>query len=212
MRIPWPWLKLLRDAPFFLIWHKTQSRWHGFHHWESPGVPDNAPIVLLVHPGVDTWAGMGEAIVWLEKWHASGKALSCNSAHDHGSAAGPKCPLPDTLSQTSLAHTYTKKRHVSSVKLGVLLSQSDEEPEFMNDVPGTSTAALASVATPLTMHSTIMTPSVAHHLRSSLTNVSDDEPKFIEGSSSMPLKSKKTCRLVIELDDEGQEVIDLTDL
>ncbi|KAI1795371.1 hypothetical protein LXA43DRAFT_838531, partial [Ganoderma leucocontextum] len=65
---PRPWLALLRDAPFFLIWHETHSRWHGVPRSESARLPEDSPIILLAHPGVQTLNGSGEAIAWLELW------------------------------------------------------------------------------------------------------------------------------------------------
>ncbi|KAI1781580.1 hypothetical protein LXA43DRAFT_859035, partial [Ganoderma leucocontextum] len=67
-RVPRPWLDLLRDAPFLLIWHQAQTRWHGFFRNESPGIRDDAPMVLLANPCVDTLNGSGEAIAWLDAW------------------------------------------------------------------------------------------------------------------------------------------------
>ncbi|KAI1782955.1 hypothetical protein LXA43DRAFT_904551, partial [Ganoderma leucocontextum] len=65
---PRPWLDLLHDASFFLVWHETHSRWVGVLRGESPGVPNDAPIVLLAHPGVENLLGSGEAIAWFETW------------------------------------------------------------------------------------------------------------------------------------------------
>ena len=66
-----PWLDLLRDAPFFLVWHEVDSRWSGIHCDATPKIPPIAPIILLAHPGVEVRLGSGEAIAWLETWRAS---------------------------------------------------------------------------------------------------------------------------------------------
>ena len=68
-----PWLDLLDDAPFFMAWHELSSRWAGVNPKASHNVllPGDSPIVLLVHPGVEVLQGSGEAIAWLETWHAT---------------------------------------------------------------------------------------------------------------------------------------------
>ncbi|KAI1783822.1 hypothetical protein LXA43DRAFT_902821, partial [Ganoderma leucocontextum] len=63
-----PWLDLLRDAPFFLAWHETHSRWAGVLPKQSSNIPGDTPILLLANPSVDTLQGSGEAIAWLETW------------------------------------------------------------------------------------------------------------------------------------------------
>ncbi|KAI1781769.1 hypothetical protein LXA43DRAFT_907794, partial [Ganoderma leucocontextum] len=66
--VPRPWLDSLRDSTFYIIWHETHTRWEGVVHGKDPSVPNDAPIVLLAHPGVESLKGSGEAIAWFETW------------------------------------------------------------------------------------------------------------------------------------------------
>ena len=90
------------------------------------------------------------------------------------------------------------------MQLILLPSQSDDEPEFIDEAPVPSTKLQSS-------HANIKVPqAIAAHSPTQITP--DDEPEFVEGLSSTLRKSRKSNHYIIEVDGKGHEIIDLTDL
>ena len=189
---PKPWLDLLRDAPFLLVWHELQTRWRGVLQGQCPQVPDDAPILLLAHPGVEVLAGSGEAIAWLENWRAEHELPGQQVADPRTSRRGTPTKASDKL--TVAPRTYAKKKHGTSKLAAISISVI---------VTPRAGAAIANGARAM-----IAQPSMAQH--APVIIISDDENEFVQGSSVTHVTPKKRRLNDPELDAQGYAIIDLT--
>ncbi|KAI1787173.1 hypothetical protein LXA43DRAFT_1098475 [Ganoderma leucocontextum] len=247
--LPRPWLDLLRDASFFLVWHETHTRWVGVLRGESPGVPDDAPIVLLAHPGVENLLGSGEAIAWFETWRARGDLNSRDSTpSDRLRAPSALVSDEDTIMPPTAKRVISKrardlshdapplraaqahKKARTSLPLRTRAHPSDDEVEFVkvsrlpsnhglptrnpldNGVAPIDRSRRASkcpgdtATNPLIVLDGPATPTKVRR------SGRDERPEFVEGSSKTPMKGKTSVwQEGVELDWNGNEVIDLTD-
>ena len=191
-RVPRPWLELLRDAPFLLIWHELHTHWRGIFRHQSSELPDDSPIVLLAHPGVETLLGSGEAIAWLEAWRATHKlALPKSAALDVSHAEIQVASPPNRIVPN---RTYSKKGP-SYAHLRTRASSFADNALDLDAHGATTPRARALTRTGRRAKGAHMKESALN----AVINISDDEAEFIQGSSSSPMKSQKAEREVIDL-------------
>lgn len=200
-----PWLEKLREVPFFVIWHEIQTRWLGVLRDRSPSLPEDTPILLLVHPGVAMRLGSGEAIAWLERWRARHhRADVC--AKRSGSDAGETVITKRARRESLIAAGVNSE---TPSKPGCHQPDSDDEPEIIDGPPLIERTSRVGISRAC---------SLAGDSRANPLTLSDDEPEFIQGSSSSPHKGKKHCDAPHRkpeqkpvLDHKGDVIIDLTE-
>nr|VWO94022.1 Histone acetyltransferase (EC [Ganoderma boninense] len=202
VRVPRPWLDLLRDAPFFLIWHELHTRWQGVLPDQSPHVPDDAPMVLLANPAVENLKGCGEAIAWLESWRADHGFTHTNVAAERFARA--LTPPASASARTVLVplRMYSKKPGGDASSPAV----SDDEPEFLAEAIGSASGASATAKT---RRRTTHNPPSRGPLAPIVSG--DEVHDFVQGSSTTAAKPRKRRGRRLEWDLQGREVIDLTD-
>nr|VWO98019.1 Inosine-5'-monophosphate dehydrogenase (IMP dehydrogenase) (IMPD) (IMPDH) (EC [Ganoderma boninense] len=181
--VPRPWLDVLHDAPFFLVWHELHTRWHGFHRNQSPPIPEDAPMILLAHPGVETLAGSGEAIAWLETWRAAHQSAQPEIAPVQPSYA--HLPKSKSVSGSGSTRTQPRKTHVPLAANARAISISDDEPEVESHL--SIPPRTPSKTTPGVLENRAR---AAASRSTWVIDISDDDSEFVQGSSSSPLKTK----------------------
>ncbi|PIL25727.1 hypothetical protein GSI_11477 [Ganoderma sinense ZZ0214-1] len=143
-RVTRPWLDLLHDAPFYLIWHELYTRWRGVIGDKSPKVPDDAPIILLAHPCVEVLMGAEEAIAWLDSWRAAHKLPDGAPMR----ASPPKTQTSVSAMRPASSRTDGKKKAHLDIPTDLPLFVSDDKPEFICDkLPNLGTMTTTSLAT-----------------------------------------------------------------
>ena len=182
-----PWAHLLRDADCTCVWREAETSWVGVGDGHPSGVPP-APVLLMAHPCAAILAGSGDAIAWLESWRSQER-------HAETLRAGNlkrRRAQPSLKQVPELGESPRKKPRVSTSGANVVGPRKVEEARLVRE-PSQSPCKKP----PLTTSNARRFPAD-----------SDDEPVFVEGSSSgTPCKRKwKTL-----IDINGREVIDLTE-
>ena len=185
-RVAIPWAHLLNDTTVTCVWRETETSWVGVEDG-SPSDIAPAPVVLMAHPCAATLAGSGDAIAWLESWRSQQQCTSTSKT-----AESKRIRLPLGLEQRPQpAESPRKKPRVSTA--------------VPNAVEPHEHAATGFIERP--NESPRKKPRLAASHVSQLPAPSDDEPEFVEGSSSGTPRKRKWK---IVYNSEGREVIDLT--
>ena len=181
-----PWAHLLHDTTVTCIWREAETSWVGVEDGHPSGILP-APVVLMAHPCAAILAGSGDAIAWLESWQSQQPhARTVKTVESKRGRATSGLEQPPQSDESP-----RKKQRISTSGSSIVLPRDHAEPEFLqvlDESPRKKPCLTAYNAT-----------------RSPAT--SDDEPDFVEGSSSGTPRKRKWKTVY---DGEGREIIDLT--
>ena len=149
--------------------------------------------------------GSGEAIAWLEKWRARHQRADVRAKRS-GSDAGETVVTKRARRESPFAAGVNCE---TPSKAGCHQPYSDDELEIIAGPPLVKRTARVGMS---------RASSLAGDSRANPLTLSDEEPEFIQGSSSSPRKGKKRSdashrkqEQKPELDHSGDVIIDLTD-